>query len=161
MEATRRINKEIGEDKFLVHFYGKVDDSYEFQFLKTINEIPNAEYKGFLNLADVSNYDVLASYSAMLFPTFWEGEGFPGILIDAMIAGTPVIASEWGYNTEIIENGTTGIIIKSKNVDELANAMNSFICNHSKVAEMTRHCRIQAMEYDTAKVLNKDLFAKY
>lgn len=160
MEATRRINKKIGEDKFLVHFYGKVDDSYESQFLKTINEIPNAEYKGFLNLADVSNYDVLASYYAMLFPTFWKGEGFPGILIDAMIAGTPVIASEWGYNTEIIENGTTGIIIKSKNVDELANAMNSFICNHSKVAEMTRHCRIQAMEYDTAKVLNKDLFAK-
>lgn len=160
MEATRRINKEIGEDKFLVHFYGKVDDSYESQFLKTINEIPNAEYKGFLNLADVSNYDVLASYYAMLFPTFWKGEGFPGILIDAMIAGTPVIASEWGYNTEIIENGTTGIIIKSKNVDELANAMNSFICIHSKVAEMTRHCRIQAMEYDTAKVLNKDLFAK-
>lgn len=160
MEATRRINKEIGEDKFVVHFYGKIDDSYESQFLKIINEIPNAEYKGFLNLADVSNYDVLASYSAMLFPTFWKGEGFPGILIDAMIAGTPVIASEWGYNTEIIENGTTGIIIKSKNVDELANAMNSFICNHSKVAEMTRHCRIQAMEYDTAKVLNKDLFAK-
>lgn len=160
MEATRRINKEIGEDKFLVHFYGKIDDSYESQFLKIINEIPNAEYKGFLNLADVSNYDVLASYSAMLFPTFWKGEGFPGILIDAMITGTPVIASEWGYNTEIIENGTTGIIIKSKNVDELANAMNSFICNHSKVAEMTRHCRIQAMEYDTAKVLNKDLFAK-
>lgn len=160
MEATRRINKEIGEDKFLVHFYGKIDDSYESQFLKIINEIPNAEYKGFLNLADVSNYDVLASYSAMLFPTFWKGEGFPGILIDAMIAGTPVIASEWGYNTEIIENGTTGIIIKIKNVDELANAMNSFICNHSKVAEMTRHCRIQAMEYDTAKVLNKDLFAK-
>ena len=160
MEATRRINKEIGEDKFLVHFYGKIDDSYESQFLKIINEIPNAEYKGFLNLADVSNYDVLASYSAMLFPTFWKGEGFPGILIDAMIAGTPVIASEWGYNTEIIENGTTGIIIKSKNVDEFANAMNSFICNHSKVAEMTRHCRIQAMEYDTAKVLNKDLFAK-
>lgn len=160
MEATRRINKEIGEDKFLVHFYGKIDDSYESQFLKIINEIPNAEYKGFLNLEDVSNYDVLASYSAMLFPTFWKGEGFPGILIDAMIAGTPVIASEWGYNTEIIENGTTGIIIKSKNVDELANAMNSFICNHSKVAEMTRHCRIQAMEYDTAKVLNKDLFAK-
>lgn len=160
MEATRRINKDIGEDKFLVHFYGKIDDSYESQFLKIINEIPNTEYKGFLNLADVSNYDVLASYSAMLFPTFWKGEGFPGILIDAMIAGTPVIASEWGYNTEIIENGTTGIIIKSKNVDELANAMNSFICNHSKVAEMTRHCRIQAMEYDTAKVLNKDLFAK-
>ena len=160
MEATRRINKEIGEDKFLVHFYGKVDDSYESQFLKTINEIPNAEYKGFLNLADVSNYDVLASYSAMLFPTFWKGEGFPGILIDAMIAGTPGIASEWGYNTEIIDNGTTGVIIKSKDVDALANAMNSFIYNKPKVAEMAQHCRRQAMEYDTAKVLNNELFQK-
>lgn len=160
MEATRRINKEIGEDKFLVHFYGKVDDSYESQFLKTINEIPNAEYKGFLNLADVSNYDVLASYSAMLFPTFWKGEGFPGILIDAKIAGTPVIASEWGYNTEIIDNGTTGVIIKSKDVDALANAMNSFIYNKPKVAEMAQHCRRQAMEYDTAKVLNNELFQK-
>ena len=160
MEATRRINKEIGEDKFLVHFYGKVDDSYESQFLKAINEIPNAEYKGFLNLADVSNYDVLASYSAMLFPTFWKGEGFPGILIDAMIAGTPVIASEWGYNTEIIDNGTTGVIIKSKDADALANAMNSFICNMPKIAEMAQHCRRQAMEYDTARVLNNELFQK-
>lgn len=160
MEATRRINKEIGEDKFLVHFYGNVDDSYESQFLKAINEIPNAEYKGFLNLADVSNYDVLASYSAMLFPTFWKGEGFPGILIDAMIAGTPVIASEWGYNTEIIDNGTTGVIIKSKDADALANAMNSFICNMPKIAEMAQHCRRQAMEYDTARVLNNELFQK-
>ena len=160
IEATRRINKEIGEDKFIVHFYGKIEDSYKSHFLKTINEIPNAEYKGFLNLADISNYDVLASYSAMLFPTFWKGEGFPGILIDAMIAGTPVIASEWGYNTEIIDNGTTGVIIKNKDVDALANAMNSFICNMPKVAEMAQHCRRQAMEYDTASVLNDDFFRK-
>ena len=160
IEATRRINKEIGEDKFIVHFYGKIEDSYKSHFLKTINEIPNAEYKGFLNLADISNYDVLASYSAMLFPTFWKGEGFPGILIDAMIAGTPVIASEWGYNTEIIDNGTTGVIIKSKDTDALADAMTSFISNNSRVAEMTQHCRKQAMKYDTASVLNDDFFRK-
>ena len=160
MEATRRMNKEIGEDKFIVHFYGKIEDSYKSHFLNTINELPNAEYKGFLNLADISNYDVLASYSTMLFPTFWKGEGFPGILIDAMIAGTPVIASDWGYNTEIINNGTTGVIIKSKDVDALANAMNSFICNKPKVAEMVQHCRRQAMEYDTARILNDDFFRK-
>lgn len=160
MEATRRINKEIGEDKFIVHFYGKIEDSYKSHFLKTINEIPNAEYKGFLNLADISNYDVLASYSAMLFPTFWKGEGFPGILIDAMIAGTPVIASEWGYNTEIIDNGTTGVIIKSKDTDVLADAMTSFISNNSRVAEMIQHCRKQAMKYDTTSVLNDDFFQK-
>lgn len=160
VEATRRMNKEIGEDKFIVHFYGKIEDSYKSHFLNAINGLPNAEYKGFLNLADISNYDVLASYSAMLFPTFWKGEGFPGILIDAMIAGTPVIASEWGYNTEIIDNGTTGVIIKSKDANALADTMNLFISNNSKVAEMTQYCRKQAMEYDTASVLNDDFFRK-
>ena len=31
IEATRRINKEIGEDKFIVHFYGKIEDSLKIK----------------------------------------------------------------------------------------------------------------------------------
>lgn len=107
-----------------------------------------------------SNYDILANYSAMLFPTYWEGEGFPGILIDAMIAGTPVIASDWGYNSEIIENWETGVIIKSKDVDELSRSMLSFINNTEKINTMSHECISQAMSYDTSVLLNNDLFEK-
>ena len=160
IEAIEKLNKEIGDNQFLVHFYGKIDISYKTTFIQSLNNIPNAEYKGFLNLAVQSNYDILANYSAMLFPTYWEGEGFPGILIDAMIAGTPVIASDWGYNSEIIENGKTGVIIKSKDVNELSRSMLSFINNTEKINTMSLECTSQVMSYDTSVLLNNDLFEK-
>ena len=160
IEAAKRINEEIGGHQFVVHFYGKIDDEYKPQFTDRIKEIPNLEYKGFLNLSEKSGYDVLAGYSAMLFPTFWSGEGFPGILIDAMIAGLPVVASEWGYNAEIIENGKTGLIIESQNVEALADAMKLFISNKRIVDDMAQQCRLQTVKYDAATVLTKELFRK-
>lgn len=160
IEAAKRINEKIGGHQFVVHFYGKIDDEYRPQFTDIIKKIPNLEYKGFLNLSEKSGYDVLAGYSVMLFPTFWKGEGFPGILIDAMIAGLPVVASEWGYNAEIIENGKTGLIIESQNVEALVDAMKLFISNKRIVDDMAQQCRLQAVKYDAAAVLTKELFRK-
>ncbi|MFR3494185.1 MAG: glycosyltransferase [Blautia sp.] len=39
--------------------------------------------------------EVLKNYDALLFPTYYEGEGFAGTIIDAFAAGLPVIASDW------------------------------------------------------------------
>ena len=36
----------------------------------------------------------------------------------------------------------------------------AIVSNNSRVAEMTQHCRKQAMKYDTASVLNDDFFRK-
>lgn len=158
IEATKQLNSEIGKEHFIVHFFGKIADNYRSQFLNAINGVSNIEYKGFLNLAETPNYDVLATYSGMLFPTYWKGEGFPGILIDAMIAGIPVIASDWGYNKEIIDNGSTGIIIKGKDAKVLAHAMASFIDNIPTVEDMAEHCKSKALDYDTDKVIDNKLF---
>ena len=59
--------------------------------------------------------EVLKNYFALLFPTYYEGEGFAGTLIDALAAGVPVIASDWRYNPEIVEDGMTGKIHKTQN----------------------------------------------
>ena len=46
--------------------------------------------------------DVLKCYFALLFPTDYEGEGCAGTLRDAYSAGVPVIASDWKYNAELV-----------------------------------------------------------
>ncbi len=100
---------------------------------------------------------MLAGYDAMLFPTFFYGEGFAGIFIDAFISGLPVIASDWSLNGEIIKNGKTGWIVPNRNVDELANTMERVIRHPEQAWEMGQACQAQCMEYDTDHVVTPSL----
>ena len=73
--------------------------------------------------------DILKNYFALLFPTYYDGEGFAGTLIDAFSAGVPVIASDWKYNAEIV-NEKVGIVYSAKDrkaVLQLSNIWTIFI----------------------------------
>jgi glycosyltransferase involved in cell wall biosynthesis len=68
--------------------------------------------------------------------TFWsavdiaistsDNEGMPIALIEAQLSGVPVIATNVGSNSEVIEDQVTGLIT-SKSVDELVSAIKRFI----------------------------------
>ena len=51
-----------------------------------------------------------------------DNEGMPIALIEAQLAGLPVITTNVGSNGEVIENGITGILT-TKNVDEVVQAV--------------------------------------
>ena len=93
----------------------------------------------------------------MLFPTYWPGEGFPGIIVDAFIAGLPVIATDWAHNSEIIEHQQTGIIIPPHNAEDLAKQMLFFTENPSELQRMSSNCQNLAQQYDTRHVLTEKL----
>jgi len=50
-------------------------------------------------------------------------EGLSRLLLEAMASSKPVIASDVGGNTESVEDGTTGLIVKSSDVDSLSQAI--------------------------------------
>lgn len=160
LQAMSNINQEGLTGLITMHFYGKIDHQYEKHFLQTIDTLPNVEYKGFLDLRKPENYDILAKYDMMLFPTYWQGEGFPGIVIDAYIAGLPVIASDWGHNKEIISNKETGIIISSHDSKQLTETMKYYATHQDQIGTMSKNCRDKAMRYDTRHLLSED-FLKY
>ena len=155
------VMQEIGKRQELrditVDFYGVIDSEYRHSFLDRVSQTPNVSFRGFIDLRQTQNYDILASYDAMLFPTYWHGEGFPGIVIDAFIAGLPIIASDWGHNKEIIEDGKTGILIPPHDVAALTEQMIWMRDNISKCNEMSVKCRETAMKYSTQNVLSDNL----
>lgn len=155
IKATEELNEKY-KDKFIVDFYGSIGDDYK-NFENEIKSISNINYRGFLDLRVSKNYDTLSSYDAMLFPTFWHGEGFPGILIDAFVCGLPVIATKWHLNGDILENNKTGILIAPKDVKDLARAMKDIIENPNCLTEMTKNCQKEAMNYSTESVVNEAL----
>lgn len=152
IDAAKQLNKEYSGD-FIVDFYGKIEPSYEFAFLSAIENECNINYQGFLNLTEKSGYDTLATYDVMLFPTFWEGEGFPGIIIDAYIAGLPIIASDWNLNSQIIKDGITGNIIPPKNTNALSNTMLKYIIRETNTVTMSNFTQSEAMFYHIDNVI--------
>ena len=81
----------------------------------------------------------------MLFPTYYEGEGFAGTLIDAMAAGVPVIASNWRYNKEIVINNKTGLLIE--NSETLFEKLNYIMKNIGLINDMKKCCIKEAKKY--------------
>ena len=157
LEATEKLNKSGFQNKFSVTFYGSFDEEfnkgYQALFKTKIEAISNIKYKGFLKLKALTNYEILAQYNAMLFPTFWKGEGYPGVLIDAFIAHLPVIASDWNHNTEIV-NAKNGIVIPSKNAAALTDAMQKLITDIDLLKTLEKGASQSVATYNIETVLS-------
>lgn len=156
-EASKILNDKGYTNKFSVDLYGKVEHSFTNEFNGYINELENMNYQGFLNLTNNDGYKTLSSYDVMLFPTYWCGEGFPGIVIDANMSGLPIIASDWNMNKEVIEDGKTGFIIPVRDSDMLANYMEKFINKEVDLEEMKRYCVEYIQQFDYRNVLSEEL----
>ena len=156
IEATKELNKKGLQKSFCVDFYGKFEKSYEEFFFKKITKIENISYKGVLNLKEAVGYDILADYDAMLFPTFHPSEGFAGVFIDAFIAGVPVMASDWAYNSECIKDGKLGVIYPPHDVKALMQVMEDCITGKTNLKQMASNARAEAPKYEAQNVLNKE-----
>lgn len=159
IDATKRLNKER-KYSFIVDFYGKIESSYEADFLNKIESEVNINYRGFLNLTQNSGYDKLATYDVMLFPTFWDGEGFPGIIVDAYVAGLPIIGSNWNLNTQIIKDNVTGFIIPVQDLDALVNIMKQCIEGKVDLAQLSKNAQSEVWNYNADTIINKNLLRR-
>jgi glycosyltransferase involved in cell wall biosynthesis len=50
-------------------------------------------------------------------------EGLSNVLLEAMTANLPIVATDVGGNPEVVEHGKTGLLIPPRNVDELTAAI--------------------------------------
>ena len=159
IESAKWLNDNGYQDRFIVDFYGAINKDYT-GFESSIENIDNVNYKGFLKLSEKSGYDTLATYSMMLFPTFWSGEGFPGIIIDAFTAGLPVLASDWNFNHDLVDE-STGIIISHHNQQQLTDAMKRVLDGVVDIKALAYNSLRMATKYDDRNVLSESLFKHY
>lgn len=106
---------------FNVDIYGPIVD--ERYTLDTFKGFKNINYKGALNSDEV--LETLSNNDILILPTFYEGEGYPGIIIESYSVEKPVISTKWKGIVEIVDK-KTGILIEPKNTNELVNAIKYF-----------------------------------
>jgi glycosyltransferase involved in cell wall biosynthesis len=110
---AENLSRSLPENSFIIDFYGPIQDDSKTSFLELLAGKTNIRYCGVIQPKDI--YEKIGTYDIMLFPTSYPGEGFSGTILDSFIAGIPVIASNWRYNSEIIEQGKTGYIFDLNN----------------------------------------------
>ena len=162
LECAMELAKQGYKDKFTVDYYGLIAESKKLwfeDFAKKLSLSDNCTYRGFLDLTINDGYNKLNEYDVMLFPTYYDGEAFPGIIIDAFIAGLPVIASDWHFNKDIVTK-ETGLIIPAKDKNALLSAMKSILDGQVDIKAMSVSCQQEAQMYDNKRVLSEENLRK-
>ncbi len=79
-----------------------------------------ARYRGALEPQAVAA--ALRAHDVLVLPTYYDGEGYPGVIHEAFAAGLPVIATRWRAIPEIV-TGDNGLLVEPRDVAALAAAM--------------------------------------
>jgi glycosyltransferase involved in cell wall biosynthesis len=116
----------INNKNLFLDIYGPLDSEFEEEFFRKIQKANNVKYKGILTN---NTYSILSQYKFMVFPTYYEGEGFAGAIIDAYISGLPVIATDWKYNSEFVKDNVTGLLYETRSIQDLRKKIELLIEN--------------------------------
>jgi glycosyltransferase involved in cell wall biosynthesis len=160
LTAAKLLNEWGMQDQYIVDFYGKVADDYKTTFEEGLSKLQNVKYQGFLDMRQKEGYDKLATYDMLLFPTYWKGEGFAGIFIDAFVAGLPMIITDWAHNSQFVKEGETGLFIPVHDAKALAQKMKECIEGQYNISIMKELCQIEAKRYDVRNIITEELLKK-
>jgi glycosyltransferase involved in cell wall biosynthesis len=97
--------------------------------------VPNIYPVGYVT--DDDKYALLAGAMALVFPSLYEGFGFP--VLEAMHCGTPVITSTTSSLPELA--GNAALLVDPLNVTEIATAMDLII------SQISLRYRLRALGY--------------
>lgn len=110
----------------------KADQAYFEEVIRPLLDHPLVEFVGEVNEHEKCSF--LGNALALLFPIDWP-EPFGLVMIEAMSAGTPVIAWRHGSVSEVIEDGMSGVVVSS-----IAQAVSAVDRACAMSRDMVRRC---------------------
>lgn len=103
-EMVAEIGRRLNSEKYAIDVYGEISGGVDkdiFDGIETINY--HGSYDGFEALP-------LDKYDLLLY-TSWN-DGVPNIILEATMAGLPILASNDGGVGEVIKDGETGLLVE-------------------------------------------------
>ncbi|MDN3204689.1 glycosyltransferase [Algoriphagus sediminis] len=98
--------------------------------------------------------DLLLNYDCFIFPSWYEG--FSGALVEAMMVGIPIIASDISMNLEAVSDRETALVYPVGQVEALIEKMIWAISCKEKVKVLGEKARQKAKKDFDIEVISKD-----
>jgi glycosyltransferase involved in cell wall biosynthesis len=94
---------------------------------------------------------------ADVFVSSSRWEGCPMVILEAMAAGAPIVATAAGGVPELVENGTSGLVVPTENPRALADALSCLLTQRELAAQFGRaaqeRCQVEFRAHDKATAL--------
>jgi glycosyltransferase involved in cell wall biosynthesis len=109
------------------------------------------QFVGWVEHKDLDTYYEKAS--SVVVPSSWV-EAFGIVILEAMSAGRPVIATNIGGIPEIIDDGVNGYLVKPENPEQIAEKVIKLFSEESLLKDLGRNARKKAEEFSIDKYVD-------
>lgn len=152
IEAIAKVNEGKQDITCKLDIWGPIEDGYAEHYQELFDKYRDlVSYRG--TLAGDEGLQKLAHYYMLLFPTYYEGEGFPTTVCESLMAGLPVIASDWRFNNELVKNGKTGYLVEVHSLEALTERILYSIEHFNVVKEMKMKCLKESDRFVPERVM--------
>ena len=142
---------------FILDIYGPLYFSKEERemFFSLLDD--HIHYFGVVDPAN--SVKLLASYDLMVFPTRFATEGTPGVIVESLIAGTPVLSSAFPQANVLLKNGFDSVHYAFLDRKELQVKLEQIVKNRDFLLELTKNAQISGEKYTYSH--ERKIFLKY
>lgn len=137
--------------KFTLDIYGQITKDEYQKLIKFVSQ--EIKYLGEYSPENVST--ILKNYDILAFPSYYPGEGQPGVLLDALFNKIPVIATKWNFNEELVKNDLNGFLINPKSENDIVNCLLKYYENPTLINSHSKNAEIIAQNFSFEKCTEK------
>lgn len=156
-----RILAERGRDvRFLMVGAHSAEQNYQWEMQDLVRELSIGHRVIFTGQRqDVR--EILRDVDILVHPSLTEG--LSNVIMEAMAASIPVIATRVGGNPELVEDGRTGLLVPPRDAEEIANAVCLLLDQPQMARDFGERARQRILdEFTMERMLSKtqDLYLK-
>ena len=154
IDAVEVLNKKGLDVKLVIH--GRVMDDFKIEFMNKLKSSQNSIFKGGLENNKVIN-TLNENAHFLLLPTYYPGEGLPGVLVESTIAEVPFLVTKIHAIEDYFINNKTMVLINKNDPKDIADKLYTLIENKEKYYKIMQNQKMIKQDFSVSNFLNKIL----
>ena len=150
IKAFELVHKENKNTRLMYVGSGELEEKVK-QYAKEKNILDQVIITGWVK--DVEQY--IPAFDIAVLPSKWEGFGL--VLIEYMACDKPIIATNVGGISDIIENYKNGMLISKENDKQLTNAVEEYFQDEKLIKNIINFNREYRKKYDITNVIESHI----
>lgn len=138
----RALRRTPWSDTWRLEIFGACSDAWR----RRLEPIPGIRYRGIAPHDEI--FAALDGARALVLPTRYAEEGHAGVIIEALLAGVPVISTTLDGPAELVQSGQNGLLVDTDDVEALSRAIERVATDDATWQRLAAGARESSPQYD-------------